>query len=41
MIVMKILYVEIPVKEPVQRMTIEWKRGAKKSETKSEFELNL
>lgn len=40
LIIMKILSVEIPVKEDVQRMTIEWRRGDKKSETKTTFELS-
>ena len=39
LVLMKILSVEIPVKETVQRMTIEWRRGNKKSETKTTFEL--
>lgn len=39
LVLMKILSVEIPVKELVQKMTIEWKRGNKKSETKTKFEL--
>jgi len=39
LVLMKILSIEIPVKEPHQRITIEWKRGNKKSETKSTFEL--
>ena len=39
LISMKIISVEIPVKEKVTRMSIEWKRGDKKSETKQMFEL--
>ena len=37
LVLMKVLSIEIPVKEPVSRMTIEWKRGDKKSETKTPF----
>ena len=40
LIIMKILSVEIPVKELVQRMSIEWRRGDKKSETRTTFELD-
>ena len=39
LIIMKILSVEIPVKEIVQRMSIEWRRGDKKSETRTTFQL--
>lgn len=39
LVLMKILSVEIPVKETASRMSIEWKRGNKKSETKTPFEL--
>jgi hypothetical protein len=39
LVLMKILSVEIPVRETVTRMSVEWKRGNKKSETKSAFEL--
>lgn len=39
LVLMKILSVEIPVKETVSKMTIEWRRGNKKSETKTPFEL--
>jgi hypothetical protein len=40
LIMMKIISVEIPVKETVTKMSIEWKRGDKKSETKTPFEIN-
>lgn len=40
LVLMKILSVEIPVKEQVTKMSIEWKRGDKKSETKTPFELS-
>jgi hypothetical protein len=40
LVLMKILSVEIPVKEQVSKMSIEWKRGDKKSETKTPFELS-
>lgn len=40
LIIMKIISVEIPVKESVTRMSIEWKRGNKKSETQNAFELS-
>lgn len=39
LVIMKILSIEVPVKEPVSRMSIEWKRGKKKSETKNTFDL--
>eukprot|EP00347_Sterkiella_histriomuscorum_P015977 403354973 len=39
LVLMKILSVEIPVKETVNKMSIEWRRGNKKSETKTAFEL--
>ena len=40
LVIMKILSVEIPVKESISRMTIEWKRGKKKSETRNTFDLS-
>jgi hypothetical protein len=33
LIQMKILSVTIPVKEPVERLVIEWRRGNKRNET--------
>ena len=40
LVLMKILQLEIAVSEPYERISIEWKRGEKKSETKAIFELN-
>ncbi len=37
---MKILSIEISVTEVIERISIEWKRGEKKSETKAMFELS-
>lgn len=39
LVLMKILSLELSVQEPVERISIEWKRGEKKSETKAIFEL--
>jgi len=39
LVLMRILSVEIPVKETISRMSVEWRRGNKKSETKTPFEL--
>jgi hypothetical protein len=33
LIQMKVVSIEIPVKEPVTKITVLWKRGDKKSET--------
>jgi len=35
-VLMKIISVEIPVKEPYSKIVIQWKRGNKKSETTGE-----
>jgi hypothetical protein len=40
MIIMKIIQLEIAVTESYERISIEWKRGEKKSETKAIFDLN-
>ena len=37
---MKILQLEVAVTENYERISIEWKRGEKKSETKALFDLN-
>ena len=37
---MKILSLELTVSEPFERISIEWKRGEKKSETKAIFEVS-
>ena len=39
LILMKIISIDIPVKEHIRRVSIEWKRGDKKSETKNQLEL--
>lgn len=40
LIIMKILSLEIAVTEAYERISIEWKRGEKKTETKAIFELS-
>lgn len=40
LILMKILSLEIGVTEPVERISIEWRRGEKKSETSTIFDLS-
>jgi hypothetical protein len=40
LVLMKILQLEISVQEPFEKISIEWKRGEKKSETKAIFELS-
>ena len=39
-VLMKILSLEVSVTEFFDRISIEWKRGEKKSETKAMFELS-
>ena len=39
LVLIKILSIEVSVTEVIERISIEWKRGEKKSETKAMFEL--